>query len=117
MTIPIQVLLTKTCALMGLDQSKFFCNGVEAVTSQVLLPDREILKSPISLKTPNRNKKVCDENFALFETNILPKKFHATNCDTMRLFKNKNFPIEIKYLTALYSVYVAHSNLRMIIPN
>ena len=35
----------------------------------------------------------------LFETNILPKKSHATNCYTMRLSKNKNFSIEKKYLT------------------
>ena len=40
--------------------------------------------------------KKSDENMTLFETKILPKKSYATNCYTMRLSKNKNFPIEKK---------------------
>ena len=69
------------------------------IISKVILIDREILKSLFFWKTPDENKKTWDENITLFETNILPKKIHATNCYTMRLSKNKNFSIEQKYLT------------------
>ena len=46
-----------------------------SVNIQVLLLDPEIPKSPFSCKTPDKNKKACDENITLFETNIWPKKF------------------------------------------